>query len=651
MDPKTAQILLGVAGAAGAGEALYVDDVFSTFLYEGDHTTSGRAINNGIDLAGEGGCVWLKHRTGTGNGIMVQDTERFVSTNDANNIDTSSTAAESHFAGFHSFNSNGFSVKHNPGNLFNAEDNYYVSWSFRKAPGFFDVVTYTGNGSSSRTISHNLGSEPGLLIVKNTSSSDDWYVKVDSSNSFSYNKYLKLNTNDAFTTGDNTIWAGADATSTVFSVGGTKTNNNNNNYVAYLFASGDQSFGTDGDEAIIKCGSYSGNGTAGRLIDLGFEPQWLLHRRSNSSNDWKLFDVMRGMDHADDQQLKANETEAELAIGDTLFTPASTGFIVESAGGSYNQSGGEYIYVAIRRPHKPPEAGTDVFAIDQRVATAPNMVSGFVADAALRKPVANTYKPQIASRLTGPVYLRTSENDSELNFDFSWDYMNGFHENATTADSNIYSWMFRRAPGFFDVVAYDGTGSAGLNITHNLGVKPDLYMIKRRNSTGGWNVYANIASMGATKYMNLNNSNAVADNVNRWNDTEPTATQFTLGDLSDVNSSSGTYVAYLFATLDGISKVGSYTFSGSDVDVDCGFTNGARFVLIKGLDSGKDWSLFDTTRGIVSGNDPKLSLNNADPHDTGGDWIDPINSGFRVLASAGNDVSDSGVEYLFLAIA
>ena len=157
--------------------------------------------------------------------------------------------------------------------------------------------------------------------------------------------------------------------------------------------------------------------------------------------------------------------------------------------------------------------------------------------------------------------------------------------------------------------------------------------------------------MGATKYMNLNNSNAVADNVNRWNDTEPTATQFTLGDLSDVNSSSGTYVAYLFATLDGISKVGSYTFSGSDVDVDCGFTNGARFVLIKGLDSGKDWSLFDSTRGIVSGNDPKLSLNNADPHDTGGDWIDPINSGFRVLASAGNDVSDSGVEYLFLAIA
>ena len=54
-------------GAAGAGEKTYVDDVFSTFLYEGSRNTNGSGssdtINNGIDLAGEGGMIWLKGRT------------------------------------------------------------------------------------------------------------------------------------------------------------------------------------------------------------------------------------------------------------------------------------------------------------------------------------------------------------------------------------------------------------------------------------------------------------------------------------------------------------------------------------------------------------------------------------------------------------
>ena len=69
-------------------------------------------------------------------------------------------------------------------------------------------------------------------------------------------------------------------------------------FVAYLFAhnDGDGEFGPDGDADIIKCGSYTGNGSAnGPEIDLGFEPQWVLIKAQQSTGNWFMFDTMRGM--------------------------------------------------------------------------------------------------------------------------------------------------------------------------------------------------------------------------------------------------------------------------------------------------------------------------------------------------------------------
>ena len=117
------------------------------------------------------------------------------------------------------------------------------------------------------------------------------------------------------------------------------------------------------------------------------------------------------------------------------------------------------------------------------------------------------------------------------------------------------------------------------------------------------------------------------------------------------NSNTKKFVAYLFATLAGISKVGSYTGTGNNIDVDCGFTAGARFVLIKRTDSAGDWYVWDTTRGIVGGNDPYLLLNNDAAQVTNKDYIDPLNSGFTVTSSAIADLNTSGGNYIFLAIA
>jgi hypothetical protein len=108
----------------------------------------------------------------------------------------------------------------------------------------------------------------------------------------------------------------------------------------------------------------------------------------------------------------------------------------------------------------------------------------------------------------------------------------------------------------------------------------------------------------------------------------------------------------LWATVAGISKVGSYTGTGSDLNVDCGFSAGARFVLIKRTDASSDgWYVFDSERGIVAGDDPYFLLNSSAAQVTNTDYIDPLSSGFTVTSSAPAALNASSGNYIFLAIA
>jgi hypothetical protein len=131
-----------------------------------------------------------------------------------------------------------------------------------------------------------------------------------------------------------------------------------------------------------------------------------------------------------------------------------------------------------------------------------------------------------------------------------------------------------------------------------------------------------------------------------------TATNFYVSATgSDVNVSSVDFVAYLFATCAGVSKVGSYTGTGTTLQVDCGFTGGARFVLIKRTDSTGDWYVWDTSRGIIAGNDPYLLLNSAAAEATTTDYIDPYSPGFELSSTAPAAINANGGTYIFLAIA
>ena len=165
---NTKKLIQAAAGAAG-GEALNVEDVFSTYLYEGNGSTN--TINNGIDVSGEGGAVIFKSRTTTED-WHTYDTERGTSKRIALNQTTAQYSGSATY-GLTSFNSDGFSVGTTGAVNGNGID--LASWTFRKAPKFFDVVTYTGTGSV-QTISHNLGVEPGMIIVKAYSASGVWGV-------------------------------------------------------------------------------------------------------------------------------------------------------------------------------------------------------------------------------------------------------------------------------------------------------------------------------------------------------------------------------------------------------------------------------------------------------------------------------------------
>jgi len=289
-----------------------------------------------------------------------------------------------------------------------------------------------------------------------------------------------------------------------------------------------------------------------------------------------------------------------------------------------------------------------VFAMDTWGGGPPAFTSGFPVDLGIYKKYDASTNCTWSSRFTSGYGLSTNGIwDEQANAGHTFDYQDGWWNNSSAGEPYI-SHMFRRAPGFFDVVAYTGTGSTR-TVTHNLGVAPELLIVKRRDSAEAWAVYVN--GISPTKMLELNVYNSAATLTGRWNNTAPTSSVFTVESHDTVNGSGATYIAYLFATLPGISKVGSYSGTGNDIDVDCGFTSGARFVMVKRTDDNGDWYVWNTERGIIAGDDPYLLMNEGDAEVTNTDYIDPLTTGFTITSSAPDALNVSGGTYIYLAIA
>ena len=516
-------------------------------------------------------------------------------------------------------------------------------------------MTYTGNGVAGRTIAHNLGSIPGCIIVKKTSALSFWSVYHRSTGGTEVGFLDGTNAFSAATP----YWNNTNPTSSVFTVGAAgAVNDSGQTFVAYLFAHDAGGFGLTGTDNVISCGSYTGNGsTIGPTVTLGYEPQWIMIKKSSAisgSESWAIWDNMRNSGLWDDW-LIANGSQAEqVSNANVAVQITSTGFFpnaTNNTANSYvNTSGSTYVYIAIRRgPMKVPTLGTTVFSPSTASQNAGVIVSGFPVDASiLASNSLAGFNSELYARLSGGgYYLKTSATDAQAysGVPTMFQYNNGI--SPARFNPLCLTLMFQRAPSFMDVVCYTGDG-ATRNITHNLTVVPELFIVKRQDTANDWYVYSNAEPQPFGFLLNTADRGL---GYSVWNNTTPTSTVFTVTGSGTVNGSGGTYIAYLFATCAGVSKVGTYTGTGALLTVNCGFTSGARFVLIKRSDASGGWYLYNSASGISSGTDPYLLLNSSAVEVTGTNYVDTTSVGFQVTAAAPSGLNASGGTYIFLAIA
>ena len=637
---------------------LNLDDAFDTQLYFGNGTT--QSFDNGLDLNGEGGMVWVKDRRVSRDHVLANTDRGGTVVLNSNN-----SAAESSYgsSGF-TFDSDGFTV--GSAITINRNGNNFVAWSWRKAPKFFDVQTWTGDGVAGRTVSHNLGSIPGCIIVKRTDDTDNWNVyhrALDSTSPEDY--YMQLNTTDARI--DNAArWNDTPPTSTEFTLGTAGTvNASGGSYVAYIFAhnDGDGGFGPNGDQDVISCGSAPAS--AATFIDLGFEPQWIFFKRTELASDWFIMDTMRQITVPgayDDARLRANTDGADYySSPDFLYTRGNGFFINTNFYG-----GGPWVYIAIGRATSKPTSGSDVFKVVSNSGAntkLPNFRPGFTVDFQWNRPPTSDAGNRISTRKTGGRYWETNGQDiwQSQNDYRRFDWQEGWGEDPD--DSGIwngnYSWCWQARQGYFDTQFYIGNATLGTEIPHALKVKPEMIWVKSLNNEQNWSVLYD--DNGTGKQARLNSTDAFSNATAAiWGDgstyVAPTSSVFTVGNDNETNGyNNGKYFAALFATLPGISKIGTYvgdgTSDGSKV-IDCGFSSTARFIMVKNLNSASGWFYWDHLRGIGTGNDPFLALNSGNlpsGYNTS-DSVDTDPSGFKVKQNSSSNINTSSATYLFYAI-
>ena len=419
-------------------------------------------------------------------------------------------------------------------------------------------------------------------------------------------------------------------------------------------------FGGDGDENLIKCGSYTGNTSVQPIINCGWEPQFIMIKcTSQGTTNWSMYDCIRGIFTGESENyLYPNLSSTEYTADRLELT--STGFKVITTGGVLtNVDGGNYIYIAIRRSDgyvgKPALAGTDALAMDTGAASSniPNFDSSnnFPVDFCLVKTPASSGDTLLGARLIANRYLVTNDSNAQASATASyWRFDSNKGWNAYNGYNSTYqSWMLKRGAGF-DVVTYKGTGTSPRTIPHSLGRTPEMIWVKNRDNGNEWIVghkgLSGAANIPWHYSMHLQNSDAEVDTAWTWADTPPTSTHFTLHSDGYVNGNTQNYIAMLFASVDGISKLGSYT--GTDSNPGPTITTGfqPRFIMIKARNQSGNWVYLDSLRGITGGNDYYMWLNRTQAQENALDILDVSSTGFTIKAA----YTDTNVyQYIYYA--
>jgi hypothetical protein len=271
------------------------------------------------------------------------------------------------------------------------------------------------------------------------------------------------------------------------------------------------------------------------------------------------------------------------------------------------------------------------------------------------------YSHLLADSVRGPLYTLQSDGTSaeqsygcinsfdSAGFTVDLDGTIGANNNGTTfvgwcwdagtstvsnTQGSITSQVRANATAGFSVVTYTGTGSTA-SVGHGLGIAPAFYITKRRDSSsfGNWTVYH--SSVG-TQALELNSTGAAFSDSTRW-PSAATSTVFNIGSNGNVNTSSGTYVAYCFSPVVGYSSFGSYTGNGSTDGpfVYTGFK--VKWLMIKRTDSTSNWFMIDASRSPYNEVNDLLYAEQslAETVDDTNNGVDFLSNGFKLRKGVG----------------
>jgi hypothetical protein len=246
-----------------------------------------------------------------------------------------------------------------------------------------------------------------------------------------------------------------------------------------------------------------------------------------------------------------------------------------------------------------------------------------------------------ATGYTTPPLVNNNVNNSVDN------YVNYFWKAGGTpsinTDGSITSLLSANQAAGFSVVKYTGNGTTGATFGHGLSQVPQLMFSKRTDTGDNWNVYTETTGNTGILYLNL--ADAFTTVSNRFNNTSPTSTVFTLGNSNAINANNGTYIAYCFTSISGYSKVGTYSGTASANSITTGFEPG--FIIIKRTDNTGNWVVMDSARGM--GSNAYALFPNASSLQSNG-WNTAFTATGFTISSAEAWINGSGGTYIYLAI-
>ena len=680
---------------------------FNTVLWTGDNNDD-RSITVGFqpDL------VWYKRRNLSASYLLFDSVRGATKALSSNNETTENTEANALQAfetnGFQvgddansnssSYNYVAWCWKAGGTASSNTDGSITASVSASDAAGF-SVVKFEGNNTAGATVGHGLSTAPSFIITKNIDNSSAYWATFHASAGKSQKFYI--NDNQAPDAATNWLDV-SDSTITWNQTDVNNVNTNNNTFICYCWAE---------KTGVSKFGSYIGNGsTDGPLIsDLGFAPALVVIKRSIGGNsEWAVYDSARG----DNTQLRWDAPDQDNTNSAVNVRLTNNGFKIETSDAAQNKSGDTYLYMAWARASS---ADADYKALNTANLPAPEIKDGSkyfeattysgatsgTAGAGTTQAVTGlSFSPDfvwIKNRTNGNSHglfdivrgavnaLRTDTNGLEATTNSSGALSafdsNGFtlangssgsdqailtHQTGSnyvawawdaggsvSADNNtngsITSTVSVNATAGFSIVTYTGTGTAG-TVGHGLGVKPSFYVVKPRSYSNNWPCWhKDLTSDGYYIHLNFALKQDLATAV--WNGTGPSSTVFNIGTNTNVNQLDATFVAYVFAEVEGYSKISSYPGNGV-IDgpfVYCGFR--PAFVLIKNYRGGSEtnWIMRDSARSPYNKVHPSIYANTAAAEINNFD-MDFLANGFKIKDD--NAVfNESGSDYLFLAFA